>query len=76
MLLNTVTLVLCCPPFFSSQKYPNYHAGELRKDGFYVVLSPKHSIVMGLFISVFTVTRCSPVIETITERAGMCFPQD
>ena len=49
---------------------------ELRKDGFYVVLSPKHSIVMGLFICVFTVTWCSPVIEIIMERVGMCFPQD
>lgn len=70
-----ITCSLLASSFFS-QKHPNYHAGELGKDTFYVVLSPKHSIVIGLFTCVFTVTQCSPVIETIMERDGMCFPQD
>lgn len=35
--LNIVSLVLCWPLFPPSQKYPNYHAGELGKGGFYVV---------------------------------------
>jgi hypothetical protein len=57
--LNIIALVPYGVFFFFfplSQKYPNYHAGELGKDGFYVVLSPQHSIVRGLFICVFTVT--------------------
>lgn len=72
---HNITCSLPVSFYFSSQKHPNYHAKELGKDGFYVVLSPKHSIVMGLFICVFTVTQCSPVIETTMKRAGMCFPQ-
>lgn len=63
--------VFCLFVFFL-QKYLNYHAGKLGKDGFYVVLSPKHSIVTGLFICVFTVTWCSPVIETIMEGGLAC----
>lgn len=75
--LNIISLVLCWPLFFSPSRNTLIIMLESwGKVAFMWFLSPKHSIVMGLLICVFTVTWCSPIIVTIMERAGMCFPQD
>lgn len=52
--LKVVSLVPSWCLSHHTQKCPNYYAEELGKDGFYVVLSPKHSIIMGLFICFYS----------------------
>lgn len=64
--LNIISLVLCWPLFFPPPKNTLIIMLESwGKVAFMWFLSPKHSIVMGLFICVFTITWCSPVIVTI-----------